>query len=552
MTTTIRAWCRARLATLATAVRLAASWICLALVLHPIGAAAAATEVQGDAPLVVGGRTIHVFRAPMGAFTPADRAEGARRRILQAFEMSGEGWTSVQSQESGFMVQLDGKPMFAVLPGDVPKLSDQTAEGLANAASHVLRTAWHEARERGDPRARAAALLRSVIALALLVLALVLIWKLLRRIRDAVTARLARHVGALPDAMLASRMSPLFLGMVSRSCVLLAWLLSLLAIYLFLAYALDQFAYTRPMGEGLFHALTDLLLQSLSSFALALPGTFVAAMIFLVAWLCTQVSSELFDHVASGRMKVGMLDAHTAPATRHIVNAALWLFALAMAYPYLPGAQTEAFKGLSVIVGIMVSIGASGLVGQVASGVILVYTRALAVGEYVRIQDCEGTVTEMGLFVTRLRNGLGEEIALPNALVLGNVTRNLSREAKGAGFVLDTVITIGYDTPWRQVHALLVESARAVPAIARDPEPYVVQTALNDSYVSYRLVTCVTAPDPVGRAHAGSDLRASIQDLFNRHGVQIMSPTYRADPAEPKIVPESKWYAPPAAPPDRA
>ena len=126
------------------------------------------------------------------------------------------------------------------------------------------------------------------------------------------------------------------------------------------------------------------------------------------------LGSELFKQVAAGQLKLGMLDAHTAPATRHIVNASLWLFALAMAYPYLPGAQTEAFKGLSVILGIMVSIGASGLVGQVASGVILVYTRALSLGEYVRIQECEGTVTEIGLFVTRLRNGMGTEFALPN------------------------------------------------------------------------------------------------------------------------------------------
>ena len=156
---------------------------------------------------------------------------------------------------------------------------------------------------------------------------------------------------------------------------------------------------------------------------------------------------------------------HTAPSTRRIVNAALWLFALAMAYPYLPGAQTEAFKGLTVILGLMVSIGASGVIGQIASGVMLVYTRALSVGEYVRIQDCEGTVTELGLFVTRLRTGMGEEIALPNSVVLANVTRNFSRVAPGTGFVLDTTITIGYDVAWRQVHAMLLEAAKTIPEI---------------------------------------------------------------------------------------
>lgn len=509
-------------------------------------ASTAATDVQADVPLSIGNRTIHIFRAPLGAFSPADRAEGARQRILKAFEEAGEGWTSVKSLEQGVMVELDGKPMFTVVPGDVPKLTEETAENLANAASHVLQTAWREARERRDPRATLGAVMKVVLAILLLVAALFAIWKVSRRIRDAVTTRLAQRVEAISGGDLGSKLSPIFLGIASRSCVLLAWLLSLLALFVFLAYCLDQFAHTRAMGEGLFHAFSSLLLQSLNSAAAALPGMFIAAIIFLVAWICTQVSAELFNHVAAGQLRLGMLDAHTAPATRRIANASIWLFALAMAYPYLPGAQTEAFKGLSVILGIMVSIGASGLVGQIASGVILVYTRALSLGEYVRIQECEGTVTELGLFVTRLRTGLGEEIALPNALVLGNVTRNFSRVTKGAGFVLDTTITIGYDTPWRQVHAMLLEAAKPIAEIGRDPEPYVVQTALSDSYVAYRLVVYVGAEKPSIRAKVASDLHASIQDVFNRYGVQIMSPNYYDDPEKPKIVPESNWYAAPA------
>ena len=161
------------------------------------------------------------------------------------------------------------------------------------------------------------------------------------------------------------------------------------------------------------------------------------ALIFLAAWVVTRVSTEFFAHVETPPAGTGVLNAHTAPATRRIVNASLWLFAVAMAYPYLPGAHTEAFKGMSVILGLMVSIGASGLIGQFASGVMLVYTHALLVGEYVRIQDCEGTVTELGLFVTRLRTGLGEEIALPNALVLANVTRNF-RGWRGARVLFST------------------------------------------------------------------------------------------------------------------
>lgn len=516
----------------------------LASALAPHGTAAA--DPPPEAALVIGHRTIVVFRAPLGALLPADRAEDARRRILRAFAAPGEGWTSVKPQDPGVMVEIDGQPLFLVLAGDVARPGEETPDGLANAASRVLQAAWADARAARDPRANVTGAVKVLLAAAVLAVALVLIWTVSRRLRDAVTSRLARHVQALPEAVAATRLPPVFLGVASHACVLLAWLLSLLVLFVFLAFSLDQFATTRALGEGLLHGFSGLLLKSLTSVAEAVPGMFVAVIIFLAAWLCTRVSGELFEQVASGRLQLGMLDAHTAPATRRIVNASLWLFALAMAYPYLPGAQTEAFKGLSVILGIMVSIGASGLVGQVASGVMLVYTRALSLGEYVRIQECEGTVTEIGLFVTRLRTGMGVEVALPNSLVIGNVTHNFSRQTADGGCVLETAITIGYDTPWRQVHALLTEAAASVPAIAREPAPFVVQTALQDAYVAYRLVVHVGAREPDTRAMVQSDLHAAIQDQFNRYGVQIMSPSYYDDPAEPKIVPESKWYTAPA------
>ena len=199
----------------------------------------------------------------------------------------------------------------------------------------------------------------------------------------------------------------------------------------------------------------------------AIPGLTVAALIFLLARMATQVSSAFLERVSQGETHLGWLDADTAMPTRRLFNVVIWLFALAMAYPYLPGAQTEAFKGLSVILGIMVSIGASGLVGQVASGVILVYTRALSLGEYVRIQECEGTVTEIGLFVTRLRTGMGVEVALPNSLVLGNVTHNFSRQTADGGCVLAARLT---EDPGTSV--LLVEAGGTV--IAQDEKSSVV------------------------------------------------------------------------------
>ena len=239
-------------------------------------------------------------------------------------------------------------------------------------------------------------------------------------------------------------------------------------------------------------------------------------------------------------------DRYTVRATRGLVHIGVWLFALAMAYPYLPGSDTEAFKGITVLLGVMISLGSSNFVGQAMSGLILTYSRTLHVGEYVRIAEVEGTVTEMGTFATRIRTGLGEELTLPNTLIVGAVTKNYSRTVKDKGYIVDTVLTIGYDTPWRQVHAMMIEAARRTEGILPTPAPHVFQTALSDFYVEYRLVAQAVASAPRPRAQVLTDLHTHLQDVFNENGVQIMSPHYLGDPAEAKVVPRSRWFAPPA------
>lgn len=221
-----------------------------------------------------------------------------------------------------------------------------------------------------------------------------------------------------------------------------------------------------------------------------------------------------------------------------------------MAYPYLPGAQTDAFKGLSVLVELMISIGASNLVGQAASGLILMYARSFRVGEFVRIGDTDGTVTEFGLFSTRVRTGTGEEVMLPNSHVLSQSAKNYSRTSSGAGFIVNTKVSIGYATPWRQVHAMLLEAAGRTEGIDTEPEPQVFQTALSDFYIEYVMMCHANPESPDQRAEMLSKLHANIQDVFNEHGVQIMSPHYFADPPEPQVVPKIKWFAPPANPPE--
>ena len=278
----------------------------------------------------------------------------------------------------------------------------------------------------------------------------------------------------------------------------------------------------------------------------ALPGLVLVAVIVVIVRLVMLTLGSVFQRVESGELQAGWLDKDTAVPTRRITNVVIWLFALAMAYPYLPGAKTAAFQGLSVLVGLMVSIGASSIVSQGASGLILMYSRSLRKGEYVRVGEVEGTVMELGMFETRLRTGLGEEVTMPNAWVLSNTSKNYSRAYPGAGFVLDTTVTIGYDTPWRQVHAMLELAALRTEDIAKSPKPYVTQVALTDFYPEYRLVAYVTAEAPRQRAEVLNRLHQNIIDVFNEYGVQITSPHFVQEPASPHIVPKEEWHRAPA------
>ena len=324
------------------------------------------------------------------------------------------------------------------------------------------------------------------------------------------------------------------------------WLLRILvAIALFLVaeewlrFVLGQFGFTRPWADAMTGWMLDLLRGWGHSIAGALPGLFAAILIFLLARLLTHTVSLTFRGVAEGRFQLFGIDQVLAEPTRKLVNVIIWLFALAMAYPYLPGSDTDAFKGLSVLVGLMVSLGASGIVGQAAGGFTILYSRTMSVGDYVRSGEVEGVVLQIGLFTTRLRTIAGVEVSIPNNVVLSGQLHNFSRHPDGPGMWMETGVTIGYDTPWRQVHRLLLAAASRTPGVAREPAPFVLQTVLSDFYVDYRLR--VRVDDPLRRFAVLSELHAQIQDTFNAAGVQIMSPNYEADPDRPKLVPREHW-----------
>lgn len=389
-------------------------------------------------------------------------------------------------------------------------------------------------------------------AFGLFLVWLALVWLLVhiggalrRRARIAVAAWVERH--RLSRYFRQHAESPALV--VDALLRLLGVLLVVLVTYEWLILALARFEASASWADALNEALVAALRLVSASIVEALPNLVVVAVIAVITVLLVKANRIFFGLVERGQIRLEKLDAEAARATRKLVTFALWVFALVMAYPYLPGAQSDAFKGISVLLGLMVSLGSSSIVAQAFSGLILIYSRALRTGEYVKVGEAEGTVLEVGLFATHIATGSGERIVLPNSQVVAGATRNYSRPAPGGKFVMATEISIGYDTPWRQVHAMLIEAAQKTEGITREPAPYVLQMALADFYVQYRLVAYSDLASPTQRAQLLSVLLGNVQDAFNERGVQIMSPHYYTQPAQPQVVPRDRWYAAPAIAP---
>jgi small-conductance mechanosensitive channel len=201
------------------------------------------------------------------------------------------------------------------------------------------------------------------------------------------------------------------------------------------------------------------------------------------------------------------------------------VFAAIACFPYIPGSQSEGFRGISVFLGLLISLGSAAAIGNIIAGVVLTYMRPFQVGDRVKIADTFGDVTEKTLLVTRVRTIKNVDITIPNSLVLSSHIINFSSSMmKPPPLILHTSVTIGYDAPWRKVHELLIAAAKRTTHILETPEPFVLQTSLNDFYVTYEINAYTTQPNKMATIYA--ELHQNIQDSFNEAGVEIMSPHY--------------------------
>lgn len=309
---------------------------------------------------------------------------------------------------------------------------------------------------------------------------------------------------------------------------LLRFAVVLVVFYFYLSLVLGFFPWTR----GYARVLLDYVLSPLqvvgSSITDYLPNVFFIAVIILIAYYVMKFVRILFTEIAKGTITLPDFYPEWAEPTYKIVRVFILALTAVVIFPYLPWAKSPAFRGVSIFLGVLLSLGSTSAVANVVAGVILTYMRAFKIGDRVQIADTTGDVVEKTLLVTRVRTIKNVEVTIANSMVLSshiiNFSASAQRDSQRAGLILHTSVTIGYDAPWRTVHQLLIDAALSCENILSEPRPFVLQTALDDFYVHYEINAFTDQPNQMAGTY--SRLHERIQDKFNEAGVEIMSSHY--------------------------
>ncbi len=257
-----------------------------------------------------------------------------------------------------------------------------------------------------------------------------------------------------------------------------------------------------------------------------LPNLITVIVIIGLMRFIIHIVGLIFDGIGSRRINLRNFYPEWATTSFGIIKLLLYALTVVLIFPYLPGSSSPAFQGISIFVGVLVSLGSTTAVANVVAGVVLTYTRAFQVGDQVEIAETRGRIVERSTFVTRIQTLKNVIVSIPNSMVLNNNIINYSKNMGQTGLLVHTSITIGYDVPWQRVNELLIAAAQNTDGISNHPEPFVLQSALMDNYVSYEVNGWTRKPEELPKTY--SSLHANILDQFHGHNVEITSPAFRA------------------------
>ena len=482
-------------------------------------------EEPRPAPVLLGGEPVLWITAGSGPYTPEFRANRTSNRLAEAIRDRAlrDPTVSVVEIEGASELRAGSHLLIVVTARDAASLGVPRTT-LAQQYARMLEEAIREERLRYAPGTLVRSGIYGLVATLLFAGVAWAIVRLTTVIHRVLGRLLAPRAGALRD-LHAEVLAGARLDRTARRVVFVGRAFAILVAFdLYLTYVLGLFPWTRAVSNHLLDYVMTPVRAVAAALVAYLPKLLFLVVIALVIGMVIRLVGVFFRQIEQERLVFASFPAEWAVPTMKIVRVLLIAFGLVVAFPYLPAANSPAFTGVSVFIGVLVSLASSSALSNVMAGIVLTYTGAFRIGDRVKLGDTFGDIVETSLLATRVRTIKNEEVTIPNGIVLGTAVTNYTRHARTAGLILHTSVTIGYDAPWRKVHELLIEAARGTPAILAEPAPFVWQTVLNDFYVTYEINAYTASPAQMAETYAV--LHSRIQDAFYAAGVEIMSPHY--------------------------
>lgn len=475
-------------------------------------------------PVRFRGVVVYEVRAQVGRLAPGERAAAIERRIL-GLQPSAAAEVRVEERGSSSDLYAGTTLVLSVTDPDAAP-TGRTRQQLAADTAYRLRLGLEDEAKSRSVRGLLVSGLLALLSTGALAVLLRQLRRLSPRLHAALRAWRGTRIRALrllgAEVLSAERVVEALVSATRLAHLAVA----VVAVGVWLNVVLGLFPWTRGLAAATFEAAGRALASAGAAAVGFLPNLASLLVIAFVTRALLRLGHAVAQQVQDGRLALPGFHREWADPTYKLVRFLVVALALVLAFPFLPGSESPAFRGVSVFLGVLLSLGSASAVSNVVAGVVLVYMRPFAVGDRVRIADREGDVVERNLLVVRLRTIKQEEVTLANSTVLAAQIVNLSAAARAGGLLLHTTVTIGYDVPWRRVHELLLAAARSVDGLLAEPAPFVLQTSLNDFHVSYQ-VNARTE-----RAHdlpaLTSRLHEAIQDRFAEAGVEIVSPLQAA------------------------
>lgn len=477
------------------------------------------------APVDLDGKTLFLVRERVMSFTPEDRARRIRRKLDEFLKdpLARPETITVLEAETSSDIVADEFFLMTVTDRDAAAEGKPRAE-LAKEVAETLRSAVRRHIEAYGNRSIVLGAVYTVIATLVLVAFLVLFRRLFSWLHSTADAWKGTRIRSIRFQSVQLVGEGSVHALVKGAFRWIRILATCLLFYIYIPLVLSFFPWTR----GVAAILTDYLLRPVSVVGGGildfLPDLFFIVVIVIVTHYALRLIRILFSGMEKGTFKIPGFFSEWAEPTYKIVRVLVAAFAVVVAFPYIPGSESPAFRGVSIFLGVLFSLGSTSAVANIVSGLILTYMRAFRVGDRVKIADSVGDVVEKTLLVTRIRTIKNVDVTIPNSMILSSHIVNYSSSATEYGLILNTSVTIGYDVPWKRVHELLISAARRTDGILEPPSPFVLQTSLDDFYVSYELNAYTGNPQVMAVTY--SLLHQNIQDAFNEAGVEIMSPHY--------------------------